>query len=31
VPGDVANAAVLESSLFTEKLARFATRRGGSP
>jgi len=31
VPRDVANADVLESSLFTEKLARFATRRGGSP
>jgi phosphoglycerate dehydrogenase-like enzyme len=31
VPRDVANADVLESSLFTEKLARFATPRGGSP
>ena len=31
VPRDVANADVLESSLFIEKLARFATRRGGSP
>ena len=31
VPREVANADVLESSLFKEKIAHFATRRGGSP
>lgn len=31
VPRDVANAEVLDSPLFTEKLDRFAARTGGSP
>jgi phosphoglycerate dehydrogenase-like enzyme len=31
VPTDVANADVLESAVFREKLNRFAARRGGSP
>jgi phosphoglycerate dehydrogenase-like enzyme len=31
VPRDVANPEVLDSPLLTDKLARFAARRGGSP
>jgi D-3-phosphoglycerate dehydrogenase len=31
VPCDIANPEVLDHPLFTEKLARFATRQGGSP